>query len=1008
MKRLFRPVAALLCLFPAMAFAQINIAFTGTTASSSSQITNVSTLGHLRRGEVISGSGIPSGATITSVGSTLAAGIGISAPATASATGVTLTAVEIGYTSVSASLIQDGSGAPLASGRVTFFPVNNLGQAISAIAGGSGGMITQTGVTFVVVNGAITTDTNGYSPQIADTALTTPAHICYRIVVTNAANAQIQGPGYALQQPTGAVFNLDTVVPNQPMQATVQTGPQGPAGPAAPSPNYRGTWSSSITYAVNDAVLYSGAEYISLLGTNLNQNPASATTYWAVFAPGGSGGTGATLPFPGVVYATSATGGSVATAQQITQPSFNAAQKYVASDSYIIGDSFQVATGSIVLSTGLYDQNQGWAQVSARTYGTISPNVANGGIPSEAINSAQSNIFPVPTSNSVYYLDTGFTNDTEEFTNSANWLKLGQRALEGSIFRLQIPDASKNFLQSASLTGTCALDGITYNANQGVNCASGGSITTSVTVGSTGVLEGCYQVAFGGSSTFTLNVNGTNQTDPISGSTTWITYGDGSQTIAGNATNFCAGFRIAGISPGSASVVITGAGYFNFQWLGSPSATSPTNPTVVILDVPQLATAVDPSNNTALWQTVATTVFAYSTADGQNLVDVPARSILGANPGSSGLWSGDNIHPSILGYAALAANAVTQGDALGISTNGPTLASGQNQQVYVPAMNNILKSYTLNPSNQQSNAVWAGLKLHFFHGGSLIFEGDAQMPIGFSSHTIALAGPNLYWAICDNAGTPTINYNLPPTSFQQCSMLAGGGGGINFMVPSSGQAGILLRYNNMDIDYYMRGFTVNAHGPWNFITNNSATSSTAYPSPLLNMGLGSAYNGTNAVSVGLQLLETPTNGTNQPTTAVFSVHDAVGYTGAQSVDWTGSVANGGVFNLPANTNLNSVAVCLASGTNCATTVLSGVTGSIGGSLLTGAGSCASGTATVTGVGSGSFPVGSPVSVAASDGSLPNGLVTLSAAATGANTVTVQVCAIAAVTPTAKTYSVAVF
>ena len=101
-------------------------------------------------------------------------------------------------------------------------------------------------------------------------------------------------------------------------------------------------------------------------------------------------------------------------------------------------------------------------------------------------------------------------------------------------------------------------------------------------------------------------------------------------------------------------------------------------------------------------------------------------------------------------------------------------------------------------------------------------------------------------------------------------------------------------------------------------------------------------------------------------------------------------------------------VCQSSGTNCAATYLSGTTASIGGSLLTGAGSCVTGTATVTGVGSGNFPIGSPVAVAASDGSLPNGLVTLAGAATATNTVTVSVCAIAAVTPAAKTYSVSVF
>jgi hypothetical protein len=52
-------------------------------------------------------------------------------------------------------------------------------------------------------------------------------------------------------------------------------------------------------------------------------------------------------------------------------------------------------------------------------------------------------------------------------------------------------------------------------------------------------------------------------------------------------------------------------------------------------------------------------------------------------------------------------------------------------------------------------------------------------------------------------------------------------------------------------------------------------------------------------------------------------------------------------------------------------------------------------------------VGSPVAVSASDGSLPNVLIVLSASVTSTNTVTVQLATIAAVTPPAKTYKVVV-
>jgi len=82
-------------------------------------------------------------------------------------------------------------------------------------------------------------------------------------------------------------------------------------------------------------------------------------------------------------------------------------------------------------------------------------------------------------------------------------------------------------------------------------------------------------------------------------------------------------------------------------------------------------------------------------------------------------------------------------------------------------------------------------------------------------------------------------------------------------------------------------------------------------------------------------------------------------------------------------------------------ILSGTTGTIGGAALA-AGTCASGTAAVSGA-----SVGVPVAVSASDGSLPSGLTMLSAAVTSAGTVSVQVCAVSAVTPRAVAYNVRV-
>ena len=82
-------------------------------------------------------------------------------------------------------------------------------------------------------------------------------------------------------------------------------------------------------------------------------------------------------------------------------------------------------------------------------------------------------------------------------------------------------------------------------------------------------------------------------------------------------------------------------------------------------------------------------------------------------------------------------------------------------------------------------------------------------------------------------------------------------------------------------------------------------------------------------------------------------------------------------------------------------ILSARTGNIGGSQLA-AGGCASGAVNVAGASS-----GAPVAVSASDGSLPGGTAMLSAAVTSAGTVTVQVCAVSAMTLAAKSYNVRV-
>ena len=57
---------------------------------------------------------------------------------------------------------------------------------------------------------------------------------------------------------------------------------QTPGGPIS----FTGVWSATTTYAINQGVSYLGSQYVSLKNGNLNQNPATATAYWALLTDG--------------------------------------------------------------------------------------------------------------------------------------------------------------------------------------------------------------------------------------------------------------------------------------------------------------------------------------------------------------------------------------------------------------------------------------------------------------------------------------------------------------------------------------------------------------------------------------------------------------------------------------------------------------------------------------------------------------------------------------------------
>ena len=129
-----------------------------------------------------------------------------------------------GFTTVSAAHLQDASGTVVANATISFAPVDNSGNPISFRSGGTAGQVISRPITAAVSNGV-------FSVSVADTTLTTPVNVGYRVTVTdNVSGEVILARGYECVQPSGLTYSFDTYTPNLAPQVTVQTGPQGPAG----------------------------------------------------------------------------------------------------------------------------------------------------------------------------------------------------------------------------------------------------------------------------------------------------------------------------------------------------------------------------------------------------------------------------------------------------------------------------------------------------------------------------------------------------------------------------------------------------------------------------------------------------------------------------------------------------------------------------------------------------------------------------------------------------------
>jgi hypothetical protein len=242
---------------------------------------------------------------------------------------------QVSMTTITASAINDFGGNPLASGKITFTPGDNFGNAISA----KGAFYR--GKSCYVVTGAITTGTDGNTCQVVDALVSNP-QVCYKISLYDSVLGQtIPTPGQLCAQPTGTTWSYDSYVPNMAPATLIQAGPPGPGatvavhsvttgspggsasvtnagtstnalldfvvpqGPAGANGTnglngtngtngapgqpalYVGAWSSTVTYAAGAEVSYSSACYVALV-SNTNVTPVVGTTWAACAGVAGS------------------------------------------------------------------------------------------------------------------------------------------------------------------------------------------------------------------------------------------------------------------------------------------------------------------------------------------------------------------------------------------------------------------------------------------------------------------------------------------------------------------------------------------------------------------------------------------------------------------------------------------------------------------------------------------------------------------------------------------------
>jgi lysophospholipase L1-like esterase len=274
-----------------------------------------------------------------------------------------------------------------------------------------------------------------------------------------------------------------------------------------------------------------------------------------------------------------------------------------------------------------------------------------------------------------YTVEIG-TNDVTYYNSSANLQLVFRRIIQ----HLELFPAAwslSTYAQSGTLTGTWVADNTLVYGMGETSTTNGSTVSLTVNVPKAGgTIDLGYMIYNGDAGSFTVAVDGVGQTDPISSSSTFIGYGDGSSTITthNGASKGVVAARLtnggSGWSAGNHTVLIT-----------VTSSTGASNPVTIDYGVSApvsaaslpvgYAVSLNPQNNAnaslvATYNTIVSNVVTNYTSDGWAINYVNTNNALNTSPSCTGGASppftncyADTLHPNNTGYEVMAATYPT-------------------------------------------------------------------------------------------------------------------------------------------------------------------------------------------------------------------------------------------------------------------------------------------------------------------------------------------------------------